>query len=164
MVVGSWYLFPNRDSGMHTSAAELVTIRDDAALLGDPMNRPLLIFISSEIIETTVRDLGDLVSGLARARVWTVCEPEFVDQTDDSSCSRPEDLPIRTVGAALDVTDPSDVPSTPIEEVEWVLGQFAKFSTSHRVDFEIELNGTYVGGISRGVFNQTLVEGLLETW
>ncbi len=95
---------------------------------------------------------------------WSREPPQFVDQLDDSSRTRPEDEPVRTVGLLLSVTASGEHPSTPVTEPTRVVDALAKFSEARGVDFELQLDDTYVGEIRGGVPDRLVREGLLGRW
>jgi hypothetical protein len=96
---------------------------------------------------------------------WTLGPPVFVDETDDSSCTTPEDEPIRTVGYALDVTClGAPGPATPADEVVQFLQPFADVTSNTGLEFEVEYRGTYVGTIASGRLDRSLQDGLIGPW
>jgi len=128
------------------------------------MNRMLLVWLSDEFSEADVVALRQMVEAIAGSRRWTVGAPEFVNETDSSSCTVPEDEPIRTVGAILEVTDRATIPATPREEVAEFIDAMATFSRERDLEMEVELGDTYAGEIRAGVTDRLIREGLLATW
>src|SRR5438128_1351394 len=92
------------------------------------MSQVLLVYLSGEYVDSDVAMVRAAVEELAQSRHWTVSPPEFVDATDSSSCTAPEDEPIRTVGGALAVTEPGETPSTPRSEVDAFIDGMALLS------------------------------------
>jgi hypothetical protein len=90
--------------------------------------------------------------------------PEFVDETDDSSCTAPEDQPIRTVGIVLTVSAPNESPQTPLDDPTRLVTALARFSSERGTEFEMELDGEYIGDIKNGEASRSIKEGLLDTW
>ncbi len=125
----------------------------------------LLVFLVSEPTSETIDAVRSLGATFQRGR-WTLGPPAFVDETDASSCSQPEDEPIRTVGFVLEVTPTRvDGPSTPAAEVERFLQPFAQLRVSDaNLEFEVEYRGIYVGTIAAGKLDRSLVDGLLKPW
>ena len=128
------------------------------------MNQTLLVCLSEEFSESEVRALRIAVDALAESRSWTVGPPEFVDETDASSCTAPEDEPIRTVGAVLEVTARGSVPGTSREEATAFIDGMVAFSKEHDLEMEVELDDTYAGDICSGIADRLVREGLLGTW
>lgn len=128
------------------------------------MSQTLLVWLSGDFDESDLPVLKRAVELLGRSRSWTVSPPEFVDETDASSCTTPEDEPIRTVGAALVVTEPDSNPGTPREEASAFIDALAAFSKARGADMEVQIGDTYAGEIRAGIPDQLLVEGLLARW
>ena len=128
------------------------------------MNQLLLVCLSDEFEESDVLALRSVVAALVPGRDWTVRAPEFVDETDSSSCTAPEDEPVRTVGAVLEVTAPGSIPGTPRAEVSAFIDALAAFSGERGLEMEVELGDTYAGEIRAGVPDRLVREGLLAPW
>jgi hypothetical protein len=124
----------------------------------------LLVYLSGDFSEADVTAFGTAVRELGRSQRWTLEAPELIDQTDASSCTQPEDQPIRTLGARLPVTGPEEVPGTPVQEVRALIEGLASLSRSRSLEMEVQLDNTYVGEICSGVIDRLLREGLLERW
>jgi hypothetical protein len=128
------------------------------------MPETMLAYFSEDYSETNVEDLRRLVQTLAAAGAWSRALPRFADEVDDSSCTRPGDEPIRTVGVLLEVSEPGELPETPVEEVTRLFEAVAAFSAKHLVDFEVQYRDELVGSIFNGVMDRGIREGLLESW
>lgn len=128
------------------------------------MTRALLVWLSDEFDESDVAALRRVNDELARSRRWTVRPPEFVDETDSSSCTAPDDEPVRTVGVVLDVTEPDCVPCTSREEATAFIDALTEFSGRRGLEMEAQLGDTYAGEIRAGVPDRLIREGLLATW
>lgn len=124
----------------------------------------LLVSLCGDFDEVDVRALREVAAVLARIARWTLGPPAFVDETDDSSCTRPDDQPIRTVGAVLDVTDPGASGGTPVEEVVRFIDVLAWCSAERRIVMEVQLGDIWVGEIERGVLDRGIRDGLLAAW
>jgi len=124
----------------------------------------LLVWLSDEFDEADAAALRQVVAELAESRSWTVSPPEYVDETDASSCTAPEDEPVRTVGVVLDVTDPDCVPGTSREEAAAFIEALAAFSRQSGLEMEVQLGQTFAGEIRAGVPDRLVREGLLATW
>jgi len=127
------------------------------------MPKQLLAYFSGDFVENDVVAVQQLALDLAATVAWTVSPPLFVNETDDSSCTRPEDEPIRTVGVVLVLTG-DDGPTAPVRDLTALVDALAAFSRTRGVEFEMELDGTYVGAIEHGVPDQLIRVGLLATW
>jgi len=128
------------------------------------MTQTLLAYLSSDFTSEDATALARIIAALASGGPWTIEPPRFVDDLDSSSCTAPDDEPIRTVGAVLLVTSPREVPETPLNEPTRFLETLAQFSRQQNVELEVQLDETYVGEIRGGELDHLLREGLLGRW
>lgn len=128
------------------------------------MPQVLLAYVVSNVSDQEVVALQALVKTLGEAHTWTVGPPEFVDEVDDGSCTRPEDEPVRTLGIALPVSSPGQLPETPVAEAECLLDSLANLSQEGGLELEVQLDETYVGYIKQGHLDPLLRNGLLKEW
>lgn len=128
------------------------------------MTQNLLAYVASHADEGSITSLRELVASLAQSRSWTVAPPTFVHGVDSDSGTRPGDQPIVTVGVLLEVSSPGDSPPTPVSEPHQIVDALTRFSESAGVDFEVELDGVYVGEIRSGKMDRLLSDGLLAQW
>ncbi len=128
------------------------------------MTQKLLAYLSSDFTEDDVVALEGVAKRLIAEGRWLVEPPVFVDDTDSSSCTRPEDEPVRTVGVVLTVNSLGEAPETPVTELERLLDALSAFSRERQVELELLLDDTYVGEIRDGNLDRLLREGLLEQW
>lgn len=128
------------------------------------MPQELLAYLSGEVTDEDLSAFRALVVGLESTRLWTYGPPQFVDETDATSCTRPEDSPIRTVGVVLVVSSPGEVPETPVAEAGDLIEFLSQYSADREQDFVLQLDNTYVGEIRNGVADTLVREGLLERW
>ena len=115
------------------------------------MSSVLLVYLSEDFSDADVSALQVFVKSLAGSRRWTLGVPNFVDESDSSTCTRHEDEPIRTVGAALAVTEPDEPRATSRAEATALIEAMAAFSKEYDVEMEVQLGNTYVGEIRAGV-------------
>lgn len=128
------------------------------------MPQRLLGYFSADFTDADIVALGALVETLSRAHGWHLGAPRFVDDSDDSSCTAPEDQPIRTVGVLLTVSAPGEVSRTPVDDPEAFVAALSQFSSERGTEFEMELDGEYVGDIRRGEVSESIQQGLLARW
>ncbi|HEX5750167.1 MAG TPA: hypothetical protein VFZ09_28310 [Archangium sp.] len=128
------------------------------------MSHGLLAYLSADFSDDDVRALRELVTNLASSGGWSHKPPMFVDEVDDSSCTRPEDEPVRTVGVLLKVSEPGESPMTLVDELMRLLDALSLFSSERGVELEVQLDDTYVGEIRNGVPDRLIREGLLARW
>lgn len=96
-----------------------------------------------------------------------------MDETDDFGGTRPEDLPIRTVGGVLEMYSalppwleklPKDIDRKHYEECEFIIEKLAEFSNRYNCTIEFELDGDSIGEIKYGQLDSSLSEGVLGEW
>lgn len=128
------------------------------------MTQELLAYLSSEFSEEDAAALASVVGGLEHARRWSRLAPRLVDETDSSSCTHPQDRPVRTLGAILTVSSPGEVPETPVSEPQCFLDALAVYSRERQIELEVQLDNTYVGTIQPVGLDRLLRQGLLDSW
>ena len=128
------------------------------------MPQRLLGYFSADFTDGDVVALAALVEELKRAHSWHIGGPELVDETDDSSCTSPEDQPIRTVGMILTVSTPGEASQTPLDDPKALIASMARFSSERGTEFEVEIDGEYVGDIKHGAVSASIQQGLLDSW
>ena len=130
----------------------------------DQMAQQLLAYLSGDYSEADVAGLRTLQTELASVGPWTSGPPEFVDQIEEDSRTQAEDEPVRTVGILLMVEERGRSPETPASEPKRLVDAVAQFSKTHSVEFEFQLDSTYVGQVRGGTPDRLLREGLLDAW
>lgn len=128
------------------------------------MTQRLLVYVASDIEETSIESLKEVVASLAHSGSWTFAPPTFVHEVESDSATRPEDEPVVTIGALLVTSSPGESPPMPVAEARRAIDALARFSEHSRVDFEVELDGVYAGEIRGGEVDRLLREGLLAQW
>jgi hypothetical protein len=137
----------------------------------DHPTQRLLFFVAQEVDDGIRRDVRDFVSKLTSQRHWLIGAPRFVNCREEPEDTSGEDMPIETVGGYIDLystlppwTLPREIDAQHLDEVTSLVSALCEFSRQHRLEFELELDGTYVGTITEGVVNRSLSEGLLGEW
>ncbi|WP_175190432.1 MULTISPECIES: hypothetical protein [Burkholderia] len=129
--------------------------------------RPLVAIISSDFDENDVARFQSIVGSLS-AHKWSNGLPQFFDEVDDEGCTRPEDVPVRSVGCVLffptNAIRDQVVEQSSYSDVSSLIGFLKAYSRDTGVEFEIEIDRTYVGTIENGEANRVLEVGLLESW
>ena len=124
-----------------------------------PTVSELLLFIAEDFSEDDVAAFRATVTRMRTTLKWGGAKPVFVDETDAE-----EEL--RTVGAALSLpgrtmgTSERDAFHSAERLIEAARGGSAEC----QLDFELELDGVFVGDIEAGTLSRTLREGLLDPW
>ena len=130
----------------------------------------LLLYVDADFEnfdETIARDLEQLVLALSQAPEFIGAELEYVDSTDDTACTLPEDVPIRTLGIHLQVSDRKsnqDVQRRDLQRVRRLIEALSQYSSNRNISFESELDGDPCGGIVGGRVSKSLQVGLIESW
>jgi hypothetical protein len=105
---------------------------------------------------------------LLNAQQWNHGIPQFFDQIDDESCTRPEDVPIRSVGCVLsfpnNVEREINIEQASYADVSLLVSLLEDYSRENAEEFDIELDGEYIGSIEDGEVDQSLTVGLLDAW
>ncbi len=124
------------------------------------MPQPLLALVADDVTEAHVRALTRLANAFRGD--WTHGDLVVVDRLDTTSATRPEDLPVRTVGLLRPVSSEDETPATPRCEVSQFIDSLTAVSAQLGVTFEVELDGYHVGQIAHGRASRELLFGLLE--
>lgn len=99
--------------------------------------------------------------------------PEFVDEEDASSCTEPDDVPIRTVAGFVKLYSgfppwcdrlPRSVDRAQLEGVRAVVDAMAAVSAAAHVDIVFEYADEAIGWIQGGAPDDSLTVGLLGEW
>ena len=128
------------------------------------MTVQLLAYIGEDFADADVAALADVVAEMRPGAEWTLDAPQLVDEVDETSCSAPEDQPIRTTGVLLQVSEPGESPSTAVGEVEAFFKAVSAFSRTRRLSMEVQLGDTFVGDVTAGELGDGIREGSLEAW
>jgi|KBSMisStaDraftv2_1062788.scaffolds.fasta_scaffold198698_2 hypothetical protein len=129
-----------------------------------PVHHELLAYLSDEFEDDDATALRDLAVELKGAHSWKFEPPYFVDDTDDSSGTQPEDEAIRTVGLILPLSLDGEDKDVPVKDLIVLVKALARLSRSRHLEFALELDETYVGDIQDGDPDDGIREGLLATW
>jgi hypothetical protein len=128
------------------------------------VHHELLAYLSDDFDEDDVVAVRDLETDLRDAHTWTFEPPYFVDDTDDTSGTRPEDEPIRTVGLMLPLSLNGKDQNVPVTDLNVLIKGLARLSFSRHIEFEIQLDDDMIGTIEDGLPDEAIQEGLLATW
>ena len=139
--------------------------------ISDDHPRQKLIFFVSQDVDDKIRNLvRKILSDIATSRDWLIGAPKFIDITEYAG-TRNVDIPDETVGGLYEMYSalplnslPREIDEISLKEVEYIIASIQKFSLDKGLEFEFELDGTYVGTIEDGVVDTTLANGLLGEW
>ena len=126
-------------------------------------------YLVGEFTEDVVMRVLLFVQHLSKKGRWPAGKPEFVDDLDESSCTRPEDSPIRTVGGTVPLRDPrvgvsAQEDAEDLDSVRHVVEQLSAFTAALNLTVELQLGGLYVGRIENGRPDRLVAVGLLAEW
>jgi len=136
----------------------------------DHPKQRLLFFVVDDIDDAKKNKLHDLINKLLLLRSWIISPPQFVsvietDKIEDSNdFADSVGVEFEIYSAQSPVSLSKDVDLQHFNEVEYLVEALRGFSEQEKVDFEVELDDTYVGAIERGVVNPTLSIGFLGEW
>lgn len=129
--------------------------------------QPVLFSLVSGFTEQDVEALQVTIGTLGASRDWSLAPPQWVDEVDSSSCTRPEDLPIRTAGCVLFLSRAGgdrESERRALKDVEAVLLALQSFSGRTGLEIEVQVDRTQVGFIERGMLDDGIQRGLLDAW
>ncbi len=127
------------------------------------------LLLVDDFTEDHVTRVQLLVQHLGKTRRWPLGRPWFFDEVDESSVTRPGDVPIRTVGGAVPLRrpgpelEPKDDASD-LATARKVIERLSDFGSALGLSSELQLGGQYVGRIDNGVPDRLVAEGLLGEW
>ena len=131
----------------------------------------LLFFVAQDLDDSIRANVRDFVLRLASLRQWLNGPPRFVNSRDEPADTSQGDMPIETVGGYVEIysalppwTLPREIDLQHLDEVMALVRSLRGFSREHSLAFELELDGTFVGGITDGELDRVLAEGLLGEW
>lgn len=129
----------------------------------------LLFYVSQDTDDEIVSTVRETLRDLSGKHVWLLEPPVFIDIVDEAQ-SDEGDLPVRTVGGALDIlaVDGGKLSrgrdAATFADVDRFVQAVKVLSAKHSLEVEFELDGVYVGAIDNGEFDKSLTEGLLGEW
>ena len=129
----------------------------------------LLFFVVQDTDEHVRAIVRELVVQIVASGSWVISPPIFFDSIEDLGAIR-RVLPDATVGGIHEIYAatlhdlPKPVDAQHLAEVERIAEFVRRFSAEHSMEFEFELDGTYVGTISDGNIDDTFSKGLIDEW
>jgi hypothetical protein len=137
----------------------------------DHPKQRLLFFVAQDVDGGIRQNVRDFVNQLALRRDWLNGAPRFVNSRAQPEDASGGDMPVETVGGYIDIysalppwTLPREVDIQHLDEVTDLVNALCDFSRQHRLVFELELDGTFVGAITDGEVDRLIAEGLLGEW
>jgi hypothetical protein len=123
----------------------------------------LLFFIENHDELDNAAVVEDLIQSTRTTNSWETDRLLYVDETDDSSCTQPGDIPIRTLGGILVLADdpsPEELRAD-VQDLQVLTFALCDLSLSVGAEVHFELDGVFCGTIVEGEVSRTLKEGLM---
>lgn len=140
------------------------------SIINDRYPRQQLLLFVAQDVSAEIRDvLKMFVDNMADARSWQISAPRFIDEIDHAE-TRDEDFPDETVGCVLEIYSarggvlPEYLDAEALAEVEFLIRAAQEISCAYSLEFELELDGVFVGAIEDGCLDKSLEKGLLNEW
>ena len=131
----------------------------------------LLFFVAQDIDDSICANVREFVLKLASLRHWLNGPPRFVRSREEPVSTSHGDLPVETLGGYVEIysarkpwTLPREIDLQHLDEVTALVNALRDFSREHSLEFELELDGTFVGAITDGEMDRSLADGLLGEW
>lgn len=126
----------------------------------------LLAYVTTDISDAERALLCQRVELSGTSRTWASGPPVLVDEVEDESELTSSDAPLRTIGALLDVGEPTkdEADMAHYRDARAFIDTLASFSAEVGCELEFLLDETYVGDIVSGRMSALLSEGLLDEW
>lgn len=131
----------------------------------------LLFFVAGDVTDSIREKVRDFVLNLASLRQWLIGPPRFINEREEPLDRSRGDMPIDTLGGCLEIYSawpswklPREIDRQHLDEVTALVAAAREFSRRHKLTFEFELDGTFVGTITDGEMDRCLSGGLLGEW
>jgi hypothetical protein len=131
----------------------------------------LIFFIAQDVDDELRLKVKEFVDQLAGMRHWLNGPPQYLDETDDTPSSDPDDLPIESLGGYIEIFSawppwkvPYDVDLQHLREAEDLVEALCRFSRQNDLAIEMQLDQKFIGEIQNGEMDVLLAEVLLGEW
>jgi hypothetical protein len=131
----------------------------------------LLFFVAQDLDDKAREKVRDFVLQLASLRRWLNGPPHFVNGREEPQNPKSGDMAVETLGGYLEIYSawppwklPIEIDRQHYDEVVALTNALCDFSANQELAFELELDGVFVGSITDGKMDRSLVEGLLGEW
>jgi hypothetical protein len=139
-----------------------------------PPNHPkqkLLFFVAQDMDDKVREKVRDFVLQLASLRRWLNGPPHFVNSREEPRNPKSGDMAVETLGGYLEIYSalppwklPLEIDRQHYDEVAALTNALRDFSADQELAFELELDSVFVGSITDGKMDRSLLEGLLGEW
>jgi hypothetical protein len=130
----------------------------------------LLFFVAQDVSDAAKAKIQEFVDALAPLRTWVVRPPYLVD-VHGAAVRADCGIGDATLGGVLEIFSalspeslPTEVDRLHLEEVIALVEALKRFSAKNDLEFELELDGKFVGAIEAGEEDRNLREGLIGEW
>jgi hypothetical protein len=131
----------------------------------------LLFFVTGDLDDHIRANVRNFVEQLSTLRRWLNGPSHLVDIREEPEDANKEDTTIETLGGYIGIysawsppTLPHDVDVQHLDEVTALVDALCNFSQQHGLEWELELDRTFVGTVTSGKPDRSLAEGLLGEW
>ena len=142
-----------------------------SSVSADHPRQKLGFFIAQDVNDELRLKVREFIQQLAGTRHWLNGPPRFVDKTDETSSSDPDDLPIESLGGYIEIFSawppwnlPRDIDIQHLREVEDLVAALRHLSRQNGLAIELQLDEKFVGEIQSGEIDPLLADGLLGEW
>ena len=130
-----------------------------------------LIVCHNDPAESHVEALQNAFNALI-SETWVPEPPQFIDDTDHESVTRPGDVPIRTVGVLVPLLAPESEgeklslaeDQRQLQQAERFLNAMSDFSTRTGALLRVHYNEEEIGEIAGRDISRGVIDGLLVPW
>lgn len=137
-----------------------------------PIDHPVIpvLFAVDPPDESSLAALRDVAAPLINQhRDWSTKPPQIINDEDASTCTRPEDVPIRTVGLLWEVNNAyGEIDqrqyTREFDDFCMILDKLSPLTMTGGRQVTVVYNGEHVGAIVGGVPDEYLRRGLIEPW
>jgi hypothetical protein len=134
----------------------------------DHPRQQFVFLLRNEPTPQLLDELKRCIESVAVRRSWTIQKPSYIegDVEGMSSGAVLHGGHFAVYSALLPWGEklPLEIDRAHYEEVQEVVNELCKLSFEHGMSFQLQLDGTVVGGIRNGSADKMLSEGLLLPW
>jgi hypothetical protein len=133
-------------------------------IASDHPRQQFVFLLRSEPTPDLLDELRRGVSSLAARRSWTIQEPPYFEGGASGATLHGGHFEVYSALPPWGEKLPLEIDRAHYEEVQEVVNELCKLSHDHGMSFQLQLDGTIVGGVRNGSPDKMLSEGLLLPW